>query len=371
MDYFSSWIQTRLKLRGVFVKGKMCYDIGIDIDVKKGLTGNDMNENTQKLTFGALLVAVFGVLLLLNRQTGGMLEETFIFLFPIPMVAFSARYGWKDSLPVFVCTVLISVFCGIFSSAFYAVTQSFIGLVYGSCLHARRDRNRTMLLVMALSALSNLLSSIVLASLFGIDLQEDITLMQTAMTEALEKVGIAASSAQGQAVALLLKEDALMRMFIVSMLFMGVMQGFIVCQLSVLILRRLRFPIEKPAPLTAFYPPRLTGYLAMILLMGYSTTLALPQTTGRQEVLRVLLQTGGLCAYMYLICFGFVAALFLLRAYGPGSRALNVILALLLFFVMPPAYIVLGFLYISTFFHDWVVEKMTARIRADARRTPR
>ena len=184
-------------------------------------------------------------------------------------------------------------------------------------------------------------------------------------------MGITASSAQGQAVALLLKEDALMRMFIVSMLFMGVMQGFIVCQLSVLILRRLRFPIEKPAPLTAYYPPRLTGYLAMILLMGYSTTLALPRTTGRQEVLRVLLQTGGLCAYMYLICFGFVAALFLLRAFVSGSRALNVILAVLLFFVIPPAYIVLGFLYISTFFHDWVVEKMTARIRADARRTPR
>ena len=93
-----------------------------------------MNENTQKLTFGALLVAIFGVMLLLNRQTGGMLEETFLFLFPIPMVAFSARYGWKDSLPVFACTVLISIFCGIFTSAFYAVTQSFIGVVYGLSL---------------------------------------------------------------------------------------------------------------------------------------------------------------------------------------------------------------------------------------------
>ncbi len=98
-----------------------------------------MNENTQKLTFGALLVAVFGVLLLLNRQTGGMLEGTFLFLFPIPMVAFSAKYGWKDSIPVFVCTVLISIFCGIFTSAFYAASQSFIGVVYGSCLHAKRD----------------------------------------------------------------------------------------------------------------------------------------------------------------------------------------------------------------------------------------
>lgn len=326
-----------------------------------------MNDNTQKLTFGALLVAVFGVLLLFNRQTGGMLEETFVYLFPIPMVAFSARYGWKDSLPVFVCTVLISVFCGIFSSAFYAITQSFIGVVYGSCIHARRDMTRTMLLVMALSAVSNLASSVVLAALFGVNLQEDIAMMQTMMTQALEKAGISMTSAQGQAVELLLKPDSLMRMFIISMIFLGVVQGFIVCQLSVLILRRLRFPIAKPAPVSSYYPPRWTGPVALLLFLGYGTAVAMPQTTGRQEILRVALQSGGLCAYMYLLCFGYIAALFLLRAYGSRFRALNAILAVLLFFVIPQIFVLLGFAYITTGFHDWVVGKVTERVQQDQR----
>ena len=51
-----------------------------------------MNTKTQELTFGAMIVAVFGVLLLLNRQTGGMFEGFFMFIFPIPMVAFSAGH---------------------------------------------------------------------------------------------------------------------------------------------------------------------------------------------------------------------------------------------------------------------------------------
>ena len=247
-----------------------------------------MNENTQKLTFGALLVAIFGVLLLLNRQTGGMLEETFIFLFPIPMVAFSARYGWKDSLPVFVCTVLISIVCGIFTSAFYAISQSFIGVVYGSCLHAKRDSNKTMLLVMGLSAVSNLLSSIVLASLFGINLQEDMEMMQTMMRQAIEKTGVSMTPQQMQSIELLLQKDTLMRIFIVSMIFMGVVQGFIVCQLSLLILRRLRFQIQKPAPITSYYPPRWTGYIALLVFVLYSSTLAMPAMSGRKEIIRVI-----------------------------------------------------------------------------------
>ena len=242
-----------------------------------------MNENTQKLTFGALLVAVFGVLLVLNRQTGGMLEETFIFLFPIPMVAFSAKYGLRDSLPVFVCTILISIFCGIFTSAFYAVAQSFIGMVYGSCIHAKRDTTRTMLLVMA----------------------------------------------QQQALDMLMRPDTLLRMMIISMVFLGVVEGFIVCQLSLLILRRLRYPIQKPAPLTSFYPPRWSGFISFIFYIFGSAYLAMPQTTGREEVIRV---AGQLCVRLHVpdvlrlhrgsLFAARLRSAFARRQYRPGDPAL-------------------------------------------------
>ena len=49
------------------------------------------NFKTQEITFGAMIAAIFGMLLLLNRQTGGMLEEVFLFAFPIPKsVAFGS-----------------------------------------------------------------------------------------------------------------------------------------------------------------------------------------------------------------------------------------------------------------------------------------
>ena len=327
-----------------------------------------MNENTQKLTFGALLVAVFGVLLVLNRQTGGMLEETFIFLFPIPMVAFSAKYGLRDSLPVFVCTILISIFCGIFTSAFYAVAQSFIGMVYGSCIHAKRDTTRTMLLVMALSVVSNLLSSVVLASLFGINLQEDIKLMQDSMNEAIARFGANMPAEQQQALDMLMRPDTLLRMMIISMVFLGVVEGFIVCQLSLLILRRLRYPIKKPAPITAWYPPRWTGVVAIMLYLLGSRYMVMPQTTGREEMIRVVGQVGSLCAYMYLMVVGYIAVVLLLRAYGPSSRLLNVVLAILLFLILSQLFMFVGFAYISLGLHEKLNEKLAQRFAGEQAR---
>ena len=81
-----------------------------------------MNTKTQELTYGAMIVAIFGVMLLINRQTGGFFSGILMFVYPIPMVAFAARYGLKDSVAVFVCTVLIAfLFCRIKHISFPAM----------------------------------------------------------------------------------------------------------------------------------------------------------------------------------------------------------------------------------------------------------
>ena len=40
------------------------------------------NSKTQSITYGAMIIAIFGMLLLLNRQTGSFFEEVFLYIFP-------------------------------------------------------------------------------------------------------------------------------------------------------------------------------------------------------------------------------------------------------------------------------------------------
>ena len=70
------------------------------------------NRNTIRITTGAMIIALFTLLLLMNRQTGGLFEEMFIYILPIPMVIYAAKYGWKSGLLVFAGMAVFSFFFG-------------------------------------------------------------------------------------------------------------------------------------------------------------------------------------------------------------------------------------------------------------------
>ena len=56
-----------------------------------------MNQNIRKITDGAMMAAIVGVVLIINRQMAGLLQDLLLFVFPLPMVFYAAKYGMKQS----------------------------------------------------------------------------------------------------------------------------------------------------------------------------------------------------------------------------------------------------------------------------------
>ena len=248
------------------------------------------------------------------------------------MVAFSAKYGWKDSLPVFVCTILISFLFGTFTGMFYAVGMSFVGMVYGSCIKSDRDMNRTLILVMILSAAIELLCTVALATFAGFDLNADIMAMQESMNTMLAQAGVDTSTG-------ILSFDYLRRMYIITTGFVGAMEGLIVYYLSYAILKKLRYPIRKPQPLTNYYPSRISGVIALVLVFVYAYTIGV----------------------IYLIFFGYIALLMVCSVYLHLPRILGMIISL--FLTMSISYIPMlaGYLYISGNLHRALDDRMSEK----------
>ena len=97
-----------------------------------------------------MILAIFAILLLLNRQTGGVFEGFFIYLLPIPMVVYSAKFDWKSGLMVFVGMCAFSLFFGTLTTIFYAVSSALLGLIFGACLYKNVDMTLTTFIVMGM-----------------------------------------------------------------------------------------------------------------------------------------------------------------------------------------------------------------------------
>ena len=120
---------------------------------------------------GAMMCALTALLLLINRVAGGMIETAFPWLLVFPLLVYCARYGVRTALIFCVSILLLSLMLCTFTTLFYVFSASLCALAYGSGVR-RGAANRSLLLRTGLiSFLSNLLSMVVLASLFGYDPQ--------------------------------------------------------------------------------------------------------------------------------------------------------------------------------------------------------
>ena len=307
-----------------------------------------MKESTLKITTGAMYIAIFAVILLLNRQTGSFFEEMIFYILPIPMVAYSVKYGWKASLPVLFAMGLIAVLFGTVTTIFYAITEAFIGMVLGSCVRKRTDMTKVMFIVMFLSVIAIVFNVIILGALFGYNLSEQIPMMQKTILTLVDKAqqyGMITQIVE-EKIKQILTLDYLMRMAIICVVALGALQGFLIFQISLLTLRRLKFPIQQPKPVFEYYPPRWLSYMAAVAFVLYYLGV------GEESQIAAIVQTIGMCGYIYMVIFGFIGVVLYVKVIIKNSSFLASIIALLCLFLLPMLELIVGIIYTCSGFHE-------------------
>lgn len=297
-----------------------------------------MSKDTLKLTQGALITAVFGVLLFLNRQTAGMAEEILVYVFPLPLAIYAAKYGTVSGLPVFAAMCLISFLLGTPAQAINAGMYAVIGLVFGTCLHRKSDSVKTMAAVMFTAILVNVIRLIFMASLTGIDFHEEVEEYRLIISESFGRAGIEYPEE-------LLSFSFLGRLLVTSIIASGALQGFLIYQLNLLIMKKLRQNVPAPRGIYELHPPEITGYLAAAAFGMYTLLFGFVQNNA---FLQTAVMTVGLLGYLYLLFFGFIGANLIIRGILSGKRFLSSVISLLLIFILAVPMAVLGAVYISS-----------------------
>lgn len=305
-----------------------------------------MTNQVRKITDGAMMVAIVGVLLLINRQFAGFFEEILLFVFPLPMVFYGAKYGLKDSFLVLASIVLLTVVIGTPQTLFYVASESILGMLYGAGIYEKKDSRKLVLMAMAVGVFVNIFSTVIYAKFFGYDLGEEVALYQASLTQVMNQTGMSLPSTVNL-------PQMLMTMLIVSVILTGIIQGYVTHVLSRLMLKRMRFPVPPATPVMHYFPPVWSGYVAILGLILYYVSINRPL---ENDIAQNIMQGFGICSLFYLSMYGMIAIVVYGATNAPQMRLFFGILAFFLLMTMALPIALVGFLYITTNWHQKMLE---------------
>ncbi len=304
-----------------------------------------MNRDIRKITDGAMMAAIIAVMLLINRQTAGLLEVSFLWILPLPMVFYGAKYGWKDSGVLFIAIILLTIIIGTPQTLFYVVSEMLIGIVYGCGIYDRTPSRKLVIRTMILAVVADILSMLVFASFFGYDLQAEITEYEKILNTAFEQTGTQLAGTMDLT-------SMLKTVVVVSVIFNGIFEGFITHVLSRMMLKRLRIYVQPMNPISDYYPPKWSGYIGILGLVAFYYS---SYHTFENEMIQSILQGFGIAGIFYLVIFGCIAVMILLKT-RYGMKGFSVVIVLFLCILVSIGMAIVGYFYITTDLHDRLIQ---------------
>lgn len=134
---------------------------------------------TKDITRGALICALYGLLLLLNQQTGAWIETTFSWVGVFPIFIYTMQTNPKAGFFGLVAMILMTPFFGGFTTWFTFWTFLIIGYLYAIGMKKQISHMKNFIGLLIASWSQNALMILFWSSLFGFDLHQDFAMIQT------------------------------------------------------------------------------------------------------------------------------------------------------------------------------------------------
>lgn len=212
--------------------------------------------DTKKLTEGAMMLSLICVLMLVNRMFAGMFDVMICFCICFPVIVYTVKYGWKDSLILLVSAMLISCFISNLVTLFYLCAYMICGYVYGIGTHNRWKNGYLLMITFILSFISTIISTVVLASMFGYDVQEDVMLIK----EFVASISFHQVEFSSSTIHIIL---------ILGTVFTSILETICIHIFAIYLLHRLCLPYRKMKTIREFMLPEWVFYINIFIWLLY------------------------------------------------------------------------------------------------------
>jgi uncharacterized protein YybS (DUF2232 family) len=298
-----------------------------------------MNNNVRKITEGAMMIAIIGVLLFLNRQFAGILTLYFVIILPIPLIIYGIKYSVRDLITVSASLLFLTLILstGIADIA-YAILSILVAIVYARNFKLKKSKTIILLRTVIITAIGEVLILILFSSVLGINIDLEIKSILELMENMFPQNDIETMFGDGLL-------QLMYILFIVSTMFTGALEAIIIHFVTNLILKRLGYEYIPPTQLSDISLPKVLAYVMFIFIFAYRFVYELIQI----EIVRNLLAALVAISSIVLFSFGFIfVTVYFLIKYKKNITIVLVLLTIFLPTVTFPTLVILGFLYSAT-----------------------
>ena len=298
-----------------------------------------MNK-TKKLTQGAMMLAILGAMILLDRMTAYWFTEFVVLIAPIIIIMYSAMQTFKDGLLLSVGVIIISFLLGNFQTMYliYIPVGVITGLVYAYGIKKGLDKRTLCFLAIITYAVGEIISAYVIYPILGFPVAQMIEELKVSLTGVGSIAGIDYAS---------LFENVgfdfsklLVIMYLVSTIIMGAMEGILIHILSVFLLKRFKIKDLGNMNLWDLKPNKILSYACFL-----STFAFFFKDKITNETLYYIAITLAIIGSVLLIYYGYI----FLCLYGAIVLRKNIaMLYIIISFFIPVliiGLIIMGFLY--------------------------
>lgn len=282
-----------------------------------------MNQ-TKKLTEGAMMCALIGVLLFINRQSAGFIDYILYWVVPLPIVLYTVKYGLKDAVAVAISASALAFVSGMPTGLYYTIVGCIVGLLYGGAVRNDREHHELLMISCGISAISGVLTTIVFASFFGYNLAEEMAYINEVMNETMASMGLQVAESL---------IDFIPKMYIFVTVLSGVIEGLLIHILSYIVLTRFKMKIRKMKPINTIQLPKWLGLILTFAYCGANFMLASGSTTISADILYSIM----VIAMVIFMGNGYLCALTVIAYYKKRSMSWFLMFA----FFPPFSYILL------------------------------
>lgn len=226
-----------------------------------------MKSNVRRITDGAMIVAIMGLLTVLDGQSGMLLDGILFWFIPIPIIIYVVKYNLNDGIVVAVSVTLLAFIISLPHLALLIGFSSLIGLAYGFGVNKKLSTNKTLILTFIATVIYYLLSMIVFAKFFGYDPVAEMQEIMGFFTSLLDSAG----NSSIDVITFLRWTNPFFAMLILFIPFLpiviSILQTIVTHLVSIIILKRLKLADIRVRPFYAFAVTKPVGIVAIVVLI--------------------------------------------------------------------------------------------------------